>query len=433
MKELREVRKRLSGPEAAPYMGYARKLLGMMKLQMQFNHLDQLQWVKDLPEGVRVLVQSVFGQDEIQISVPVVKLKHPFGYQRKGYIPMQHDIIVGFSGNSFTNPTATMPVTACYWRNGSVTQLPLHPDYATSMATAISKNGKVIVGAVGTNGAGFSYGGILRGDMPALWNNFGEPETIGLLPGYSKGIALDVSEDGTVVVGYCFSGSSDEAFIWNADGGIRSLGKLPGGSRSRAFAVSADGSKIAGDSEFSGAFTWTNERGMQSLGVDGIGFSLSDDGAVLAGYYINDEGVDSAFRMEENGNFSRMNPLVFNYDPAALAYGVSDDGAYSCGYSIADDIPNKYAVLWNAEGTPTALQFPEHGKQLANANAVLSNGISVGWSYGIDGIDFVRAMKWDAIGTYTVLPPLDGHADAVARDIVIVTDDVQVFTESFNP
>lgn len=71
MKEHGELRKRLSGKEADPYMGYARKLLGMMKESMQAASLQQLQWVKNLANGVRVMVSSVHGQDEVQITVPV--------------------------------------------------------------------------------------------------------------------------------------------------------------------------------------------------------------------------------------------------------------------------------------------------------------------------------------------------------------------------
>lgn len=70
-REDREIRKQLSGPEAAPYMGRARLLLGQMKEQMQMGGLSQLQWVKDYTDGLRIIVTSVFGQDKINISVPV--------------------------------------------------------------------------------------------------------------------------------------------------------------------------------------------------------------------------------------------------------------------------------------------------------------------------------------------------------------------------
>jgi hypothetical protein len=69
-REFHEVWKRLSGPEAAPYMGIARVLLGKLKEQMRFQGLLQLWWnhVQVAP-GVLVTVGSVFGHDTIQIDI----------------------------------------------------------------------------------------------------------------------------------------------------------------------------------------------------------------------------------------------------------------------------------------------------------------------------------------------------------------------------
>lgn len=75
MKEDREVRKQLSGPEAAPYMNLARKLLGQMKNQMNLGGLKQLKWSKKLENGVIVAVESIFGLDKVTVSVPVLPLK----------------------------------------------------------------------------------------------------------------------------------------------------------------------------------------------------------------------------------------------------------------------------------------------------------------------------------------------------------------------
>jgi hypothetical protein len=70
MKELGELRRRLSGPEAAPYMNVARKILGDLKVAMSLCNLPLLSQTKDLPGGVRIKVASVFGQDTVSITVP---------------------------------------------------------------------------------------------------------------------------------------------------------------------------------------------------------------------------------------------------------------------------------------------------------------------------------------------------------------------------
>lgn len=74
-KEFREVRKELSGPEAAPYIGYARKLLGEMKESMAKGNLSQLSKSVKTKDGTIVTVESVFGQDKITVSVPIKKIK----------------------------------------------------------------------------------------------------------------------------------------------------------------------------------------------------------------------------------------------------------------------------------------------------------------------------------------------------------------------
>lgn len=68
-KEFGVVRKRLNQAEAAPYIGIARKFLGMLKEQMGFQGLQQLAW-HDIPiaPGVTCSVRSVHGQDVIQID-----------------------------------------------------------------------------------------------------------------------------------------------------------------------------------------------------------------------------------------------------------------------------------------------------------------------------------------------------------------------------
>jgi T5SS/PEP-CTERM-associated repeat protein/probable HAF family extracellular repeat protein len=103
------------------------------------------------------------------------------------------------------------------------------------------------------------------------------PEKFGLgdLPGgIFRSVAWDASGDGQVVVGYGNSDSGTEAFRWTEDGGMVGLGDLKGAPgrpdefHSWAMEVSEDGSIVVGSSR-SGtvdtAFVWDNTNGMQSL------------------------------------------------------------------------------------------------------------------------------------------------------------------------
>jgi len=72
MREFREVRKELTGDAeaAAPYIGIARKLLGALKIQMQFGKLRHLSRSYDLPDGTTISVLSSHGQDTVRIYAP---------------------------------------------------------------------------------------------------------------------------------------------------------------------------------------------------------------------------------------------------------------------------------------------------------------------------------------------------------------------------
>lgn len=98
---------------------------------------------------------------------------------------------------------------------------------------------------------------------------------IGMLPDRNESMAVDISADGSAVVGRSQGGAgssaSPQAFLWTESEGMQGLGFLPGDESSEAHAVSADGSVVVGVSEFSSwvfeAFRWTLDDGMVGLGV----------------------------------------------------------------------------------------------------------------------------------------------------------------------
>ena len=112
---------------------------------------------------------------------------------------------------------------------------------------------------------------------------------LGDLPGgIISSQALDVSNDGLVVVGISNSANGSEAFRWK-DGILTGLGSLAGGAafHSSATATNADGSIVVGfskegpDSSITG-FRWTEPTGMVNIGGrDCLDISL--DGNVIVG------------------------------------------------------------------------------------------------------------------------------------------------------
>jgi probable HAF family extracellular repeat protein len=127
---------------------------------------------------------------------------------------------------------------------------------------------------------------------------------LGDLPtGDFKSDALDISANGSVVVGRATIGSAthsfDQAFRWTEADGMVSLGNLVGApQKSQAFGVSADGETVVG---FCGsgdyvttdvAFIWRSDTGMQSLAS-----VLASDGADLSGW----SGLSEAWDISADG------------------------------------------------------------------------------------------------------------------------------------
>jgi probable HAF family extracellular repeat protein len=110
----------------------------------------------------------------------------------------------------------------------------------------------------------------------------------GSLPAWLHRVAFGVSVDGSVVVG----DSGQQAFRWTQSGGIAGLGFLSGQTSSSAVDVSANGSVVVGSSSNPGneqAFRWTQSGGMAGLGYLSVGsysFSnaVSPDGSGCSRY-----------------------------------------------------------------------------------------------------------------------------------------------------
>jgi probable HAF family extracellular repeat protein len=101
--------------------------------------------------------------------------------------------------------------------------------------------------------------------------------------------ATSISSDGSSVAGYVFTGTTLEALKWSADNGFLQLGILPsdgGFEMSLAVDISGDGNSIVGygsapNTPASAALLWTTSMGLTSLGFlaedepDGVNISQS--------------------------------------------------------------------------------------------------------------------------------------------------------------
>ncbi len=225
------------------------------------------------------------------------------GYLENGNQSEAYDVssdgsaVVGWS-------TCPLGVQAYRWTSGSgMVGLGDLPGRAfISVAYGISDDGSVVVGKSSSSGS-------LSGMEAFRWSESGGMVGLGILPDGRSSYARNVSGDGAVVVGECYTAWGVEAFRWTESDGMQGLGDLAGGDfYSKAHGVSADGSVIVGKSvtstDYCEAFIWDAENGIRSLqnvlvgdyGLELTGWTLlsaydiSNDGLTIVGYGRNPDG-----------------------------------------------------------------------------------------------------------------------------------------------
>ncbi|MEQ9453838.1 MAG: hypothetical protein RLN76_04510 [Phycisphaeraceae bacterium] len=236
--------------------------------------------------------------------------------------------INGLSGDGRTavgsseGPSGTQAVR---WtlKNGLETFLST-TDAATSIATAASHDGSVIVGRANTS----AY----------RWSSTDGVHTMNLLGG-SNSSAQDVSGDGRTVVGI----SSTRAFKWTSETGAIELDDGNGNRLSAAArAVSFDGSIIAGGvnpSQSQGPVYWDADLKLHPLDLSerperGNTLGMTDDGSLYVGSSEGSFGI--AFTSTPDGGLSRLPRTRSD----TRATDVSADGSIIVGYD-----PNG-AIIW---------------------------------------------------------------------------------------
>lgn len=295
---------------------------------------------------------------QIAEFIPLGHLPGPFPYSEASDVSASGLLVVGSSRSDVG-----------YWGEAfrwdeevGMVGLGVLPEHNQSQAVGISPEGGWVVGR-----------SVLSPEhVEAMaWSTGTGMFGLGDLPGGDfDSIARAVSRYGRVIVG---TGSTEtdgqehgEAFMWTRAGGMQGLGDLPGGNvSSSARDISADGRVIVGSSrsEFGGeAFRWTPEGGMVGLGaIDPDRFAsgaraVSNNGLWIAGSSrtgIDDGGgttsANQAVLWTPAGDIIGLGWLQDSGARASRAFDVTNDGGIVVGdASGLGDFPIG-AFLWTPE------------------------------------------------------------------------------------
>ena len=258
------------------------------------------------------------------------------------------------------------------WTAGTGTEaVPLPAGWSSCEAYGVSGDGSVVVGV---DGGGISQNEAWR------WTPGGGGVGLGFAAGYTwESDAYGVSAEGSVVVGISWSDVSYKAFRWTQSTGMIGLAHPPGVSNSSAVDVSADGSTIVGSfaTPVHEAFRWTPGSGMVSLGLLADHYAssaqaVSGDGSIVVGYCNSNAGGETAFIWDADNGIRNLEDALVNdcgLDlggwSLSIAYDVSADGRFIVGYgrnasgdieAFLAEVPEPATLILMAGGLPLLLQ-----------------------------------------------------------------------------
>lgn len=269
-----------------------------------------------------------------------------------------------------------------------------------STAVDVSADGSVVVGD--------SYSD--RGREPFRWTSSTGMVGLGGFPGASRvnGVSTALSSDGNVVVGQGFDNQGNpQAFRWTEATGVMGLGFLPSTSTypvSVAEDVSGDGSVVVGRSNISasdpGAFRWTQATGIEFLGdlpgkrVRSVATAISQDGNVIVGESESDLGAQAFRWTAQNG----MVPLdQGDFVSIRDVVDVSTDGTVIVGDGIVDlgnNLFGRETFRWTAQTGMVRLGDLPGGYVQSIPTAVSGDGSIIVGVGDTDG-NFETAYYWD--------------------------------------
>lgn len=219
-----------------------------------------------------------------------------------------------------------------------------------------------------------------------LWRGLDEVISLGALTAGGQSQGIDISDDGTTVVGAADSDSGDShAFRWTEDAGMVDLGLMPGmaGGFSTAMSVSADGSVICGigsKDQFGavGPWRWTQAGGMVALPdtADGLGSPNLDDSIAVSpnGRYI--AGLVSTPLVDYNN----IQGALWEVDP--------DTGAVSG--------PTLIAHPGTTSDLPTNNNTPQTTADYSFPTGVTDDGVVTGYTTHVETIErHITYTEWN--------------------------------------
>jgi len=297
----------------------------------------------------------------------------------------------GASGNGATvvgrGEVAGGSTQAFVWRAGDVSPTLLAPDSLSSNANAVSRDdGSTIVGA---EEHAWGVGGLVVRNGVRLTLDFGGGFTI----------LYGVSGDGTTVAGTTImpGETNPKAFVWRigdpAPTFVPFVDPLNPDTYSEALNVSADGSTVVGwrvDAGLSTAFVWRIGDAASSLvNLGGMGSTpgaVTPNGSTAVGQVVTSAGLLRGFA-SRNGALEVLEPPAGRqYSTATL---VSADGSRIVGFAWNDetdtvDFDGMDVVVWDAGQPPRFL------KDMLSAHGVtIGARLRLALSMSGDGTRFV--------------------------------------------
>jgi uncharacterized membrane protein len=272
-------------------------------------------------------------------------------------------------------------------------------------AFGVSADGRVAVGQ-GTSDLGHEA---------VVWMSGSGPLSLGPAPGNSFGaIAEAASDDGVFVAGFLQrTATSFAGFRWSAATGLQFIDDIPGGPASNsAVDLSSDGSVVVGlGNSLNGieAYRWTAAAGAVGLGdLPGLPFTshsngVSGDGTIVVGHgnvLFGDAGGEGWRWTAESGmvGLGDLPGGVFE----SSAETISRNGKYVAGYGTGAE--GRMAFRWSADEGMRPLGEIPGGVFMSWGRAVSDDGDVAGVSSGPGGNE---AILWTPdLGMVPVAPLL---------------------------
>ncbi len=242
-------------------------------------------------------------------------------------------------------------------------------------------------------------------------------ESLGVLPGDFGSAAIDLSDDGEVVIGT----SDGDPFFWRRGVGLNAMPTQLFGEDYRLNAISGDGATLVGTFDpgrRSKPLLWQLPgvpRLLERQGEEDEFIAISADGRAGVGH----AEIGNNFALTR-WDFENGLSVIGRYPPgnATRAIGISDDG--STILAEAFDVDRRpFPVRVDAANVFTPLPAADGGFLSGNASGISGDGSTVVGAAGFDG--FLGRQAFRQVGNELAEPlGVSGFAEAVSGDGSVV-------------